>query len=388
MRPDAAGISLAEDQIEHVQNCGQASSPLLRRRETKWCARSLNGLLRAADSLRHRGLGNQKGIGDFSRGQTANRSQRQCDCGGRRERGMAAHEQQNQSVVWIHVGLDFGERCQAFRFRGHRRFSFAAGNFAAHMVHHAAARHLNQPAPGIFRNTLLRPLGKSSDHGFLHRILSRGEILEAASNSAEHLRRKFTQQVLGIRVPFLGHRSSRYSISGGGPLMTWRTSIGIFNGTPPGPGAADALAAISYARCGLSTSIIQNPARNSLDSGKTPSVMGRPSLPACTSFAWSGNDSPSADTSSPRSCNSLLKPIIKAMCACRSFLGQPGTPWPAFIVFIIKMYFISSPIEFVGTVFSPSSLRLLYRELDSWVANCRTSIGMFTDAAEIRPAMA
>jgi hypothetical protein len=35
--------------------------------------------------------------------------------------------------------------------------------------------------------------------------------------------------------------------------------------------------------------------------------------------------------------SSLLTPIIKPMCA---FLGQPGTPWPAFIVFIIKMYFI------------------------------------------------
>jgi hypothetical protein len=27
--------------------------------------------------------------------------------------------------------------------------------------------------------------------------------------------------------------------------MTWRTSIGMFNGTPPLPGAADARAAIS-----------------------------------------------------------------------------------------------------------------------------------------------
>src|SRR5271170_6987779 len=70
-------------------------------------------------------------------------------------------------------------------------------------------------------------------------------IPETASDSAEHLRRKLTQQMLGSRIPFLGHWSSRYSISGGGPLMTWRTSIGMFNGTPPGPGAADALAAIS-----------------------------------------------------------------------------------------------------------------------------------------------
>ena len=73
MRPDAACISLAEDQVEHVQNCGQSSSPLVRRREPEWYARILNGLLRTADPLRHCGLGNQKGVGDFSRGQTANR---------------------------------------------------------------------------------------------------------------------------------------------------------------------------------------------------------------------------------------------------------------------------------------------------------------------------
>src|SRR5579872_5348566 len=30
------------------------------------------------------------------------------------------------------------------------------------------------------------------------------------------------------------------------------------------------------------------------------------------------------------------------MWACRSFTGHSGTPWPAFIVFIIRMYFTMS----------------------------------------------
>ena len=34
-------------------------------------------------------------------------------------------------------------------------------------------------------------------------------------------------------------------MSTGGALITWRTSIGMFSGTPPFPGAADARAAIS-----------------------------------------------------------------------------------------------------------------------------------------------
>src|SRR5580704_827057 len=255
---------------------------------------------------------------------------------------MAAHEQQNQSVVGIHVGLDLEEGCHVFSFRGHCRFSLAAGNFAARLVRHAPACHLDQPASGIFGNTLLRPLSESGEEGFLHRILGRGKIPEAASDGAEHLRRKFAQQMLASRIPLFGHRSSPYSISGGGPVIIGRTSIAMFNGAPPEPGAADTMAATSYARSGLSTSIIQKPARNSLDSGKMPSVTGRPSLPARTSFAWSGNDSPSADTNSPRSCSSLLTAIIKPMCARRSFWGHSGTPCPAFIVFIIRMYFTFS----------------------------------------------
>jgi hypothetical protein len=56
-------------------------------------------------------------------------------------------------------------------------------------------------------------------------------------------------------------------------------------GAAPGPGAADASAAIAYARSGVSTSTIQYPARNSFVSGNTPSVIGLPSAPARTSFA-------------------------------------------------------------------------------------------------------
>src|ERR1700745_2871945 len=116
--------------------------------------------------------------------------------------------------------------------------------------------------------------------------------MKPASNGAEHLRRKFTQQLLGGCVPWLGHSSFRYAISGGGPLMIGRNSIGIFSGEPPGPGAAEIRAAMSYARSGLSTSITQKPPRNSLDSGKIPSVIGLPFLPARTSLACSGKESP------------------------------------------------------------------------------------------------
>src|SRR5215471_8964433 len=198
---------------------------------------------------------------------------------------MAAHEKQNQRVVRIHVRLDVNGGRDGLRFFGHGGFPLAASNFAAHLVGHAPRRDLNQPAAWVVGNAFARPLRESSNHGFLNRVLRGREVVKAASHHTEHLRSEFAQQVLRSCVPGLSHLSSRYSISGGGALITGRTSIGMFNGAPPGPGAADTLAAIAYARSGLSTSTIQKPARNSLDSGNTPSVMGIPPFPALTSLA-------------------------------------------------------------------------------------------------------
>lgn len=57
---------------------------------------------------------------------------------------------------------------------------------------------------------------------------------------AEHLRREVAQQAPDICGRFLSRHASD-----GGALGTWRTSIGMMSGLPPGPGAAEARAAIS-----------------------------------------------------------------------------------------------------------------------------------------------
>ena len=44
--------------------------------------------------------------------------------------------------------------------------------------------------------------------------------------------------------PALDEQGRRHA-SGGGPLITWRTSTGMISGFPPGPGAAEASAAIA-----------------------------------------------------------------------------------------------------------------------------------------------
>src|SRR5580658_9419114 len=112
-------------------------------------------------------------------------------------------------------------------------------------------------------------------------------------------------------------------------------------GFPPGPGAAEARAAILYACSGLSTSTIQYPARNSLDSGNTPSVIGDPSAPARTVFACAGHPRPSVATNTPSSLSCLLKSRMKATFASRSFFDHFIYESKSdFLAFIIRMYFI------------------------------------------------
>src|SRR5580658_3342163 len=112
-------------------------------------------------------------------------------------------------------------------------------------------------------------------------------------------------------------------------------------GFPPGPGAAEARDAIRYACSGLSTSMIQYPARNSLDSGKTPSVTGSPPFPARTVFACAGHPRPSVATNTPSSLSCLLKYRMKSTLASISFFDHFMYESKSdFLAFIIRMYFI------------------------------------------------
>ena len=120
------------------------------------------------------------------------------------------------------------------------------------MIGHAAQRNVIEPAARISRNSASRPLHRCGDQRFLNGILCGGKITVTSGNGAEHLRRKLAQQVPDRAISRLAAHASA-----GGALITWRTSIGIMSGLPPGPGAAEIVAAISCARCGLSTSTIQ-----------------------------------------------------------------------------------------------------------------------------------
>ena len=128
----------------------------------------------------------------------------------------------------------------------------ATSDLAPHMVGETPRGHLDQPPSGILGQALFRPLKGRGEKRLLHCVLGGSEVAEPTDHGREHLRREFTQQVLGRRV----EPRRRHSV-GGGPLMTWRTSMAMLRGAPPRPGAAEALAAISYARSVVGTSTIQ-----------------------------------------------------------------------------------------------------------------------------------
>jgi hypothetical protein len=124
-------------------------------------------------------------------------------------------------------------------------FAAAPGRFAANVIGHPADGDLREPCAGIVRQTVPSPAARRGSRRFLDRILRCREVAISADHRAKHLRRPDVCRGLG-------HKSSF-----GTSLRTYRTSIGMFPGFRPGPGAADARAAILYASSALSTSTIQ-----------------------------------------------------------------------------------------------------------------------------------
>ena len=112
--------------------------------------------------------------------------------------------------------------------------------------------------------------------------------------------------------------------------MIGQTVIRLAVARLPGPGAADVLAAMSIARSPLSTSTIQNPARNSLASAYGPSVMTGARAPSLTTtLVASGPASRSAASSSPASDSSRWMRIMCSLLALTSsgVHSRPADTW-------------------------------------------------------------
>src|SRR5581483_4539059 len=161
---------------------------------------------------------------------------------------MAAHEEEVQGVVLLVGGFIRGERdlLVGRDQADDELLAHAPRGLRAHLVGDPARRDANDPPDGALRHALLRPLQRRREERLLNGVLAGGKIAITANDRDEHARCEFAQE----------RRIESHHVFGG-PAITWRTSIAMFIGLPPGPGAADASAAIAYARSGESTSTIQ-----------------------------------------------------------------------------------------------------------------------------------
>ena len=224
--------------MEHLREAFRA---VILGRQCERLSRRLDLGLGPADPLGHRRLGDQERGRDLAGGQAADRAQRQRDGQRRAERGVAAHEHEDQRVVAPRRRVRAGHRP-----RGGDLLPAAAGILAAVGVGQAARGHPDQPAERIVRLAVTRPGARGCDECLLRRVLGIGKVAVPADERAEDLRRQLAQQVLD--------RVRRGHSSGSGALSTSRTSIRCLIGTPSWPGEAEARAAISMARCADSTS--------------------------------------------------------------------------------------------------------------------------------------
>ena len=160
---------------------------------------------------------------------------------------MAAHEQQVQRVVALRRAVGVGGERDLLVGRNQaddQRLAVAARGLGAHLIGDAPGRDLDQPGARVVGHPLARPLRRRRDERLLDRVLAGREVAVAPHDDAQHLRREVAQQVLERRADVAVRGRGHQAMSGGGALITWRTSIPMFSGLPPSPGAADASAAI------------------------------------------------------------------------------------------------------------------------------------------------
>ena len=97
--PRRRPVTGREEQQQHRQHGVDAGRHLVRRRHTERDAGGGDLLLRPRDPGRHRRLGDEEGTGDLCRRQAAEEAQRQGDLGIRRERRVAACEDEPEPVI-------------------------------------------------------------------------------------------------------------------------------------------------------------------------------------------------------------------------------------------------------------------------------------------------
>ena len=152
--------------------------------------------LRPHETLRHRGLGHEEGAGDLVGLQSTEQPQRERNLRARRERGVAAGEDQAETVVahGAHLldGLRFGVE------QGGLGMTVVAGGLTAQAVDHSVAGGRGDPPAGIGRDAGLSPLLGGDHERLLDRVFGDVDGPEDADQDGDAMSRLGTEDPLEI----------------------------------------------------------------------------------------------------------------------------------------------------------------------------------------------
>jgi hypothetical protein len=98
-RSCCAGVALGEDQVQDPKGGVQAIVHLAGTGESEREVAASDRLLGPGDPAGHRLIGAEQRSGDLSAAQAPDRSERQRELRGHRQRGMAAQQQQHERVI-------------------------------------------------------------------------------------------------------------------------------------------------------------------------------------------------------------------------------------------------------------------------------------------------
>ena len=267
LRAGRRGVSLGEDQVEHVRHGRDPVRQLVRRRDGERRVDLGKPALGPADPLRHRRLRHEEGPGDLRRAQTRDRAQGERHLRGAGQGRVTAQQQQRQRVVVLpRIGAPVLRRVVVESggvAASDQLLAVGARPVGAPLVDEAPRTDRDQPAFRVVGHPLDRPLPGRGEQRLLGGVLGGVEVTRAAYERGEDVRGVLPPHVLDRALG--GHASSAPAHIAGRSSMT-------------SPGQANR-AAICSARSRVSQSIRKKPASCSFVSAYGPSVASGPSDP-------------------------------------------------------------------------------------------------------------
>jgi hypothetical protein len=198
----ASAVPLVEDQVYNGEHCSQPLGQQFRRWDPERNTRRLDLALGAYQALSHRGLGHEKGAGQFVGRQSAERPQRQRDLRLERQRRMTAGKDQLQAFV--------GKARLSHRILHNASLSdqrhLGAGAVTADAVNRTVASGGHQPSARVGRDPVARPALGSDRKRLLCGFLGEFEVTKEADQGSN--------DPTPLRAENLLERSYQYTAQG------------------------------------------------------------------------------------------------------------------------------------------------------------------------------